>query len=303
MIIINCLVVIILFFTPVFLFYFVRYLIEVLKRKRFKQKYKGISIPKKMIIKRKKNFEEANNYYFTFPYWCYANKDGSKNKVRKKNHLVYGFSRLVFNEYEITTKQPSLLLDLVNELRMMYGADIIPKNREEIKKYKDVKNKKEKQVKYNKIQDVIDKFENEPTEFENFCADLYIKLGYKAVVTPKTNDGGYDIVMSKNNVSYIVECKCYEQDNVIGRPLIQKIVGANHEANANKVMFVTTSSFSSEAKEYAKLTDVKLVDGNELLNMINNCFEHDLVEVVLDYKDWMLTKEDLKLYLPPDFFK
>ena len=46
-----------------------------------------------------------------------------------------------------------------------------------------------------------------PEEFEEFCANVYRKLGYKAKITQFGNDGGKDVILSDkdNNVIY-VEC-------------------------------------------------------------------------------------------------
>ena len=60
---------------------------------------------------------------------------------------------------------------------------------------------------------------------------------------------------------------------VIGRPEIQKFVGALHGQRAKKGVFITTSSFSEDARSYVKSIDPKvvLIDG------------HDLVEMMIDH--------------------
>lgn len=104
-----------------------------------------------------------------------------------------------------------------------------------------------------------------PEDFEEWCADLFRSKGFKVEVTPKVNDGGYDLYMEKDGISYIVECKCYS-DTTIGRPLLQKLVGANATIRADKCVFITTSSFSAPAKQYAQEQRIWLIDGNQLEN-------------------------------------
>ena len=55
-------------------------------------------------------------------------------------------------------------------------------------------------------------------------------------------------------------------DNTVGRPEIQKFVGALHGKRAKKGVFLTTSSFSADAIEYARAIDSKvvLIDGLKL---------------------------------------
>jgi restriction system protein len=69
--------------------------------------------------------------------------------------------------------------------------------------------------------------------------------------------------------------------DTVGRPEIQKFVGALQGQNARKGVFITTSSFSNAAIEYAKMLQNKvvLIDGEMLANlMIDNGVGVSLVE-------------------------
>jgi len=63
---------------------------------------------------------------------------------------------------------------------------------------------------------------------------MYQKLGYKTKLTSRSNDKGFDIVTSKDNVKYLVECKRYSETNLIGRELIQKFFAAVYNERAEK---------------------------------------------------------------------
>ena len=56
----------------------------------------------------------------------------------------------------------------------------------------------------------------------------------------------------------------------VGRPEIQKFVGAIHGQRARKGVFITTSSFSSEARNYVEAIDTRivLIDGEELASLM-----------------------------------
>lgn len=84
-------------------------------------------------------------------------------------------------------------------------------------------------------------------------------------------DEGVDGVINQDSLGLqriYVQAKRYKSENTIGRPDIQKFVGALTGLGANGGVFITTSSFSSDAREYAQKSQLSpriiLVDGNDL---------------------------------------
>ena len=63
--------------------------------------------------------------------------------------------------------------------------------------------------------------------------------------------------------------KRYAKNNSIQRPLIQKLVGACHPAGARGI-FVTTSYFSSGAISEARRSNIELIDGKRLMQLLNS---------------------------------
>jgi len=82
-------------------------------------------------------------------------------------------------------------------------------------------------------------------------------------------DEGVDGVIHQDTLGLqriYVQAKRYKAENTIGRPDIQKFVGALAGLGANGGVFITTSSFSSDARDYANKnlsSRVILIDGNE----------------------------------------
>ncbi|MFE4523720.1 restriction endonuclease [Cytobacillus firmus] len=105
-------------------------------------------------------------------------------------------------------------------------------------------------------------------EFEKFVADLFIAKGFEAELTPRTGDGGKDIVLRKNNDIYIVECKRYNEKNKVSRPAIQKFHSALLDMGAKEGFFVTTSFFTQPASTYSLNKPIKLVDLPRLIELI-----------------------------------
>lgn len=127
-------------------------------------------------------------------------------------------------------------------------------------------------------------------------------MGVDSKNTPSSNDGGYDIILHYNNGEEgLVECKCYKKSKV-GRPLLQKLVGANQLVGAKHLIFITTSGYSETAREYAKETGIELIDGVQLMNMIYCYTRPEKIEITVCRDEWSLCMEDVKQYMPEDIY-
>ncbi len=120
-----------------------------------------------------------------------------------------------------------------------------------------------------------------PEFFERLVVDLLLKMGYGGSrhdagrAIGKSSDGGIDGIIKEDKLGLdVVYIQAKRWDTtVVGRPEIQKFVGALHGQRARKGVFMTTSKFSQEAKDYVAVIDSKivLIDGQELAQlMIDN---------------------------------
>lgn len=120
-----------------------------------------------------------------------------------------------------------------------------------------------------------------PVFLEQLVLRLLVKMGYGGLETPAEHlgapgDAGLDglIRLDKLGLDVVyVQAKRYT-DRHVGRPDIQAFVGALHGAQASRGVFITTSRFSSDARDYADRVNARLVliDGPELANLM---IEHD----------------------------
>lgn len=88
-----------------------------------------------------------------------------------------------------------------------------------------------------------------------------------------TGDEGIDGVIKEDKLGLdliYIQAKRWKISSCVGRPEIQKFAGALQGKRARKGIFITTSYFSSEAKEYVKNIDSKiiLIDGDELASLM-----------------------------------
>lgn len=118
-----------------------------------------------------------------------------------------------------------------------------------------------------------------PFFFEKLVVDLVINLGYggsrkeAGEAFQKTGDEGIDGIIKEDKLGLdliYIQAKRWKKDSCVGRPEIQKFAGALQGKRARKGIFITTSYFSSDAKEFVRHIDSKiiLIDGTELCSLM-----------------------------------
>lgn len=93
-----------------------------------------------------------------------------------------------------------------------------------------------------------------PRDFEKFVQKLFESFGFEVQLTACTHDGGVDLVcmsyMGDIPLKVAVEVKRYEKRPItVG--MVRSFVGANRVYRASKLVFVTTSRYTTGAKKYA----------------------------------------------------
>lgn len=119
-----------------------------------------------------------------------------------------------------------------------------------------------------------------PAFFEKMVVQLLENMGYggsvenAGLVVGQTGDEGIDGIIREGKLGFsliYIQAKRWDRTTSIGRPEIQKFVGALAGQGANKGLFITTAQFTKEAREYAKkqhTTKVVLVDGESLAKLM-----------------------------------
>lgn len=119
-----------------------------------------------------------------------------------------------------------------------------------------------------------------PYDFESLIVKLLLKMGYGTLrqnedaVTKKSGDEGIDGVVSADKFGFdsiYVQAKKWQTTSTVGRPDIQKFLGALAGQGATKGIFFTTSHFSKEALDFANKQlhqKIILVDGDQLTKLM-----------------------------------
>ena len=129
-------------------------------------------------------------------------------------------------------------------------------------------------------EELLDKIRNvSPAFFEKLVVALLVKMGYGGSIKDagqaigRTGDEGIDGIIKEDKLGLdviYIQAKRWKENNVIGRPEIQKFVGALAGQGAKKGVFITASSFTKEALDYKPMNDTKviLIDGMKLANLM-----------------------------------
>jgi restriction system protein len=139
----------------------------------------------------------------------------------------------------------------------------------------------------------------DPSRFERIVVELLVKMGYGGSLkdagraTGRSGDEGIDGVIKEDHLgldNIYIQAKRWEA--VIGRPEIQKFAGALQGQRARKGIFITTSDFTQEAKDYIARIDSKivLINGDTLSNLmmdfgigVTNVTSYEIKKIDADY--------------------
>ena len=116
----------------------------------------------------------------------------------------------------------------------------------------------------------------DPDAFEALCALIWSKRGYsKTIKTPRSGDGGVDVVAIKGAEGVVIQCK---SSAVEGRELgweavkdVSAGVGAyaqRHPGVTFSMVAATNQRFNGTARQQAEILRVELVDGDDLENLL-----------------------------------
>lgn len=118
-----------------------------------------------------------------------------------------------------------------------------------------------------------------PSFFEQLVVELLVKMGYGGSRKDagerigQTGDGGIDGIIKEDRLgldTIFIQAKRWQGS--VGRPEIQKFVGALQGQRARKGVFITTSAYTAEAIDYASRIDTKvvLIDGKQLASLMTD---------------------------------
>jgi len=117
--------------------------------------------------------------------------------------------------------------------------------------------------------------ELDPYQFEHLIDALYAKMDYDTILTPRTHDGGRDVIAEKKGIGerekLLVQCK--KQKKKVGVKEVRALLGIVSNEKATKGVLVTTSEFTAPAKKLGKENArLELVGQKDLQLLLNKFF-------------------------------
>jgi restriction system protein len=113
--------------------------------------------------------------------------------------------------------------------------------------------------------------------FERLVVELLVNMGYggsrreAGQAIGRSGDEGIDGIINEDRLGLdVIYIQAKKWEGTVGRPEIQKFVGALHGKRAKKGVFITTSSFSGDAYDYVSRIDPKvvLINGRQLAELM-----------------------------------
>jgi len=116
-----------------------------------------------------------------------------------------------------------------------------------------------------------------PSFFEQLVVELLVAMGYggsrkdAGETLGKSGDGGIDGMIKEDRLGLdVIYLQAKRWKGTVGRPEIQKFAGALQGQRAKKGIFLTTSSFTADARSYAAYLDsrIVLIGGDQLAGLM-----------------------------------
>lgn len=138
-----------------------------------------------------------------------------------------------------------------------------------------------------------------PSFFERLVIELLVAMGYGGTRKDagerigQSGDEGIDGIIKEDRLGLdVIYIQAKRWEGSVGRPELQKFVGALQGQRARKGVFITTSTFTREAAEYVKHLDCKviLLDGSSLTQFmvdfnvgVSHVSSYEVKRIDMDY--------------------
>lgn len=219
----------------------------------------GVSISKYVRVIRL-NTKMPSSLELQLPTWEHARMNGVADARMKVNKKIYHDSTLILSNYKMTSRDPSIMLDLANQFRERGFS--IPLSKMESQVLKNITTETSDNEFMNYNEELAMDYTNDQTAFMYYCIDRFRKSGYGII---NRNSIG-DFVIVHDDITRRLICVCLLPNQKLALPRVRKLI----KDNRNQHLFiVTNSTFTDNAKEYCRLNDSTIMDGRGLLELMS----------------------------------
>ena len=115
-------------------------------------------------------------------------------------------------------------------------------------------------------------------DFELLVGEAFRRQGYSVDEHGgSAPDGGVDLVLRKDGKTTVAQCKRWRQAQVSVQP-VRELFGVMHSTRADAAIFVSTGTYTADAIEFAREQPIRLIDGEELADMVAAIQEERAIE-------------------------
>jgi len=109
------------------------------------------------------------------------------------------------------------------------------------------------------------------SEFEQFMSDLFRQKGYAVQETKAIGDQGVDLLLDIDDKRVVVQLKRWT--GPVGNAAVSATFGGMARYQTDEGCIITTSTFTKSARELARSTGVRFIDGRELADWLEGLRE------------------------------
>jgi restriction system protein len=114
--------------------------------------------------------------------------------------------------------------------------------------------------------------------FELLVGEAFRRQGYGVEERGgSAADGGVDLVLRKDGKTTVVQCKRWREVQVGVQP-VRELFGVMHASGADAAIFVSSGTYTADAVEFARGQPIRLIDGDELADMVAAIQEERAIE-------------------------
>lgn len=105
-----------------------------------------------------------------------------------------------------------------------------------------------------------------PRQFERNVANRLNQLGFSTLLTKTTGDQGVDVLATKNNMNFAIQCKLYSHP--VGNKAVQEVCAGRAFYRCDYAVVVSNADFTLSAWQCARAADVILLKDDELYKLL-----------------------------------
>ena len=110
--------------------------------------------------------------------------------------------------------------------------------------------------------------------FERELGGLFRTMGYRVERTPISGDQGVDLVLRKNGVTTVVQCKAHQ--NGVGPAVARELFGSMIAFRAKAAILACTGGFTRGVYEFVEGKPIRLLDASAIAKMAEGATIYDI---------------------------